>query len=71
MVSAIGLNSGSSFDSIDAVLIDIEIGWDGLPVRPTFKAGRSYAWPATILSRALGTGSDLFRTFILEEGKKH
>jgi anhydro-N-acetylmuramic acid kinase len=53
MVSAIGLNSGSSFDSIDAVLIDIEIGWDGLPVRPTFKAGRSYAWPATIAGDVL------------------
>jgi len=53
MVSAIGLNSGSSFDSIDAVLIDIEIGCDGLPVRPTFKAGRSYDWPATVAGDVL------------------
>ena len=27
---ALGLNSGSSFDGIDAVLVDIEIGHDGL-----------------------------------------
>jgi anhydro-N-acetylmuramic acid kinase len=53
MVSAIGLNSGSSFDGIDAVLIDIEIGRDGLTVRPTFKAGRSYDWPATVAGDVL------------------
>jgi len=48
MSLVIGLNSGSSFDGVDAVLIDIGIGKDGLPVRPAFKAGRSYEWPAAV-----------------------
>jgi Anhydro-N-acetylmuramic acid kinase len=53
MDSAIGLNRGSSFDGIDAVLIDIEIGRDGLPVRPKFKAKRSDDWPATVAGDVL------------------
>ena len=37
---ALGLNSGSSFDGIDAVLVDIDIGKDGLLKRPRFIAGK-------------------------------
>lgn len=39
MAIAIGLNSGSSFDDIDVVEIEIIDGPDGLPARPVFKAG--------------------------------
>src|ERR1700724_2009018 len=53
MDSAIGLNSGSSFDGIDAVLVNIEIGCDGLPVRPRYVAGRSYPWPPTVVGDVL------------------
>jgi anhydro-N-acetylmuramic acid kinase len=45
MALVLGLNSGSSFDGVDAVIVDIEHGPDGYPTRPTFVAGNSYAWP--------------------------
>jgi len=35
---ALGLNSGSSFDGIDAVLVDIDVGEDGLLKRPRHAA---------------------------------
>ncbi len=35
MVKVIGLNSGSSFDGIDVVLVEIKNGADGYPKRPT------------------------------------
>jgi anhydro-N-acetylmuramic acid kinase len=48
MVKVIGLNSGSSFDGIDAVLVEIENGPDGYPARPTFIVGNSYDWPPAV-----------------------
>jgi len=53
MVIAIGLNSGSSFDGIDVVAIDIDIGRDGNPTRPKFIAGRSYDWPGEVAANVL------------------
>ncbi len=53
MVKVIGLNSGSSFDGIDVVLVEIENGADGYPKRPTFIAGNSYDWPKAVADMVL------------------
>jgi anhydro-N-acetylmuramic acid kinase len=44
----IGLNSGSSFDGIDAVLVEIEASEDGYPKKPKFIDGLAYDWPKFI-----------------------
>lgn len=48
MALMIGMNSGSSFDGIDAVLFEIELGPDGQPVRPRFIDGLAYDWPKEV-----------------------
>ena len=48
MTLVIGLNSGSSFDGIDVVLVEINNGPDGYPSRPKFIMGRSYDWPEAV-----------------------
>ena len=48
MTLVIGLNSGSSFDGVDAVLVEIGNGPDGYPARPKFVMGRSYDWPQAV-----------------------
>lgn len=53
MALVIGLNSGSSFDGVDVVLVDINDGPDGYPVRPRFKLGRSYDWPKAVADMVL------------------
>lgn len=53
MALAIGLNSGSAFDGMDAVLVDIELADDGYPKRPTFIDGLSYDWPDSVAERVL------------------
>ena len=50
---ALGLNSGSSFDGIDAVLIDVDLGEDGLLKRPCFIAGKSVDWPKRVADQVL------------------
>lgn len=53
MVIAIGLNSGSSFDGVDVVAIEIGLDPDGNPSRPKFVAGRSYDWPEAVAKDVL------------------
>jgi anhydro-N-acetylmuramic acid kinase len=53
MSLAIGLNSGSSFDGIDAVVVESVISPDGNPSRPRFVAGRSYDWPEAVAKDVL------------------
>jgi len=48
MVRVIGLNSGSSFDGIDVVMVEIDNGPDGYPARPRFIKGNSYDWPQAV-----------------------
>jgi anhydro-N-acetylmuramic acid kinase len=48
MALVLGLNSGSSFDGIDVVLVEIDNGPDGYPARPRFIAGNTYDWPKEI-----------------------
>ena len=48
MALLIGMNSGSSFDGIDAVLLEIELGPDGQPVRPRYIDGLAYDWPKEV-----------------------
>lgn len=43
-----GMNSGSSFDGIDAVLCEIEMDKDGFPKAPKFLKGGSYEWPKKV-----------------------
>ena len=53
MVRVLGLNSGSSFDGIDVVLVEIKDGADGYPARPVFIAGESYDWPQAVADQVL------------------
>jgi anhydro-N-acetylmuramic acid kinase len=53
MVLALGLNSGSSFDGVDAVAVNIENGADGYPARPKFIGGASYPWPDRVAEKVL------------------
>ncbi len=62
---ALGLNSGSSFDGIDAVLTDIEIGEDGLLKRPRFIAGKSVEWPSRIADQVLAAFENKLSIFEL------
>jgi anhydro-N-acetylmuramic acid kinase len=53
MPLAIGLNSGSSFDGIDAVLIEIDLDKDGHPTTPKFLDAISFDWPSEVGNRVL------------------
>jgi len=62
---ALGLNSGSSFDGVDAVLVDIEIGPDGLLRRPRFIAGKTVEWPDKIAKQVLASFENRLTIFEL------
>lgn len=53
MALVIGMNSGSSFDGIDVVLVEIDLGPDGHPARPRFIDGLGHAWPEAVGDRVL------------------
>jgi anhydro-N-acetylmuramic acid kinase len=53
MVLVLGLNSGSSFDGVDAVVVEITDGPDGYPDRPRFIEGHSYDWPPAVAEQIL------------------
>ncbi|PLR79809.1 anhydro-N-acetylmuramic acid kinase [Bacillus canaveralius] len=55
MAYMIGLNSGTSFDGIDAVLVDITTGEDGHPNPPEFIDGLSMQWPEEVQDVMLQT----------------
>jgi len=63
MAFAIGLNSGSSFDGIDAILEEISIGPDGHPMKPRFVDGITYDWPEAIANRVLKSFNNEIGTF--------
>jgi anhydro-N-acetylmuramic acid kinase len=62
---ALGLNSGSSFDGIDAVLVDIDIGEDGMLKRPRFIAGKSVDWPKRVADQVLAAFENKLSIFEL------
>jgi anhydro-N-acetylmuramic acid kinase len=62
---ALGLNSGSSFDGIDVVLVDIEIGKDRLLKRPRFIAGKTVGWPPKIADCVLASFENKLSLFEL------
>ena len=62
---ALGLNSGSSFDGIDAVLVDIDTGEDGLLKRPRFVAGKSVDWPRRVADQVLAAFENKLSIFEL------
>jgi anhydro-N-acetylmuramic acid kinase len=48
MKRVIGVNSGSSFDGVDAALIEMDLAGDGHPTRPTFIDGITMDWPVVV-----------------------
>lgn len=62
---ALGLNSGSSFDGVDAVLVDIELAEDGMLRRPRFIAGVTAAWPEKVAKQVLAAFENKLTIFEL------
>jgi anhydro-N-acetylmuramic acid kinase len=49
----VGLNSGSSFDGVDAVLCKISLAEDGHPARPVYVDGLTVDWPEELQPQIL------------------
>lgn len=65
MALVLGLNSGSSFDGMDAVLIELDIADDGHPTRPRFVDGLSYDWPKDVADKVLAAFDNKLDLFSL------
>jgi len=63
MTLVMGLNSGSPFDGIDVVLVEIADGPDGHPARPKFIAGNSYDWPGAVAEIVLRAFENKIHSF--------
>ena len=62
---ALGLNSGSSFDGIDAVLVEIDLGADGMLKRPRFLTGKTVSWPDDVAEQVLAAFDNKLTIFEL------
>lgn len=65
MPYAIGLNSGSSFDGVDAVLIELSTGEDGFIAPPRFVEAISLDWPEEVQPQVLAAFSNDLSLFEL------
>lgn len=65
MSYAIGLNSGSSFDGVDAVLVELDEGSDGQVTAPRYVDGISVEWPGDIQDQVLSAFSNKLSIFEL------
>ena len=65
MAYAIGLNSGSSFDGVDAVLIEINQAEDGSVLPPKYIDALSIDWPEDIQQQVLAAFDDTLGIFKL------
>ena len=65
MPYAIGLNSGSSFDGVDAVLIEINQAEDGSVLPPKYIDALSIDWPEDIQQQVLAAFDDTLGIFKL------
>ena len=65
MALVLGLNSGSSFDGVDAVVVEITNGADGYPARPRFVGGNSYPWPDAVAEQVLRAFDNTLSVFEL------
>ena len=65
MSLVIGMNSGSSFDGIDAVLVEISLNDQGGLGVPRFIDGMSFAWPTEVQSMVLDSFANKLDIFEL------
>ncbi len=61
----IGVNSGSSFDGIDAALFTLDMDDDGQPGRPRFLDGITVDWPQSVAARVMEAFEDKLGIFRL------
>lgn len=65
MPYVIGLNSGSSFDGVDAVLVEIDLAADGQVAPPRYVDALSIDWPQDVQKQVLAAFADELGIFAL------